>query len=308
MRFTCSSALLALAAACSTVPGPAFPRPPLPLPVVQAAVPAPELVASVQVDGRIERGELRGAGEIVRFELWRDRTPGPPRPVVLLVPILAGGESLMATVAEAMFGHGYDVALCQRVGRALAIGDRTPQLQALLHRTVLQQRLMLAWLREGMSPAPAGMFVLGISLGGIVATDVMALEPRLDGAAICLSGGDLPSLVLRSDEGRVMRWVDWRRQQDGVGEEQLRTELRRELRYEPTRLARAIDPRKVLFVSAGFDAVVPKECQDMLWEALGRPRRYSVPLGHYSAAVALWPIVSAAADHFAAQAHAAAPH
>ncbi|MFO1077498.1 MAG: hypothetical protein U1E73_07205 [Planctomycetota bacterium] len=306
MRCTCSSALLLLAAC--TIPPPTHPRPPLPLPVERTAVPVPELVARTRLDNYRERGELRGAGETVAFELWRETQAPSPRPVVLLVPILAGGENLMATVAEAVFARGYDVAWCQRVGRALAVGDRARELQELLRRTVLQQRLTLAWLRSGIADPPPALFVLGISLGGIVATDVAALEPGLTGAAVCLAGGDLPRLVTSSDEGRVRRWVEWRQREDGVSEDHLQWELAQWLRYEPVSLAQAVATPRVLFVSARFDAVVVPRQQDLLWEALGRPQRYTVPLGHYSAAIALWPIVAAATDHFDACARAAAPH
>jgi len=66
-------------------------------------------------------------------------------------------------------------------------------------------------------------------------------------------------------------------------------------------MASAIATDKVLFVSADFDDVVPQSNQDLLWEALGRPARMNVPLGHYTAVLAIGPILTAAACHFAAR-------
>jgi pimeloyl-ACP methyl ester carboxylesterase len=239
---------------------------------------------------------LQGMGETVEFELWR--SGGEPRPLVLLVPILAGGADLLENVGRRLQARGFDIAFCGRAGSALKPPQRGPELEELLRRTVLHQRLLLAWLRGPSNPPPRGTFVLGMSLGGMVATAVAALEPDLDGLAICLSGGDLPTLVPNSQEGRVEAWVKWRREADGVGTDHLQWELRRELALEPVAMAASIETAKVLFVSAWFDAVIPQHNQDLLWEALGRPARLTVPLGHYTAALAIDPILSAAADHF----------
>ena len=176
--------------------------------------------------------------------------------------------------------------------------QRGPELQELFRRTILHQRLLLAWLRAPANEPPPAVFALGMSLGGIVATDVAALEPALDGIAIFLSGGDLGSLVADSSEPRVQRWVDWRYQDDGIGRDSLQWELHRELGFEPIAMAASVATHKVLLVSAWFDTVVPRRNQDLLWEALGRPARLTVPLGHYTSALAIEPILSAAAEHF----------
>lgn len=242
--------------------------------------------------------------EHVEFELWRAESRtlenGDTRPFVLLVPILAGGELLMELVAGSLFDRGFDVAFCLRAGSALSIGQRGADLQLLFERTVQHQRVFLAWLRGTTVFEPQPHFVLGLSLGGMVATAVAAHEPNLDGVAICLSGADLQSLVPRSSEPRVKRWIKWRQQTDGIGIDQLRWELREHLRFEPLLLASSVPTEKAFMVQATYDDVVPPANQELLWEALGRPARMTVPLGHYSAALAIGPILTAACDHFRA--------
>ena len=51
-------------------------------------------------------------------------------------------------------------------------------------------------------------------------------------------------------------------------------------------------------MSAQFDDVVRPEYQDLLWEGLGRPARLSVPLGHYTSALAMGPILTAVTGFF----------
>lgn len=294
-----AAAALALLGSCAFAPPPATPRPPLsaeelglPIP----ATPAPELRELVEASPGRSRGRLDADGESVAFELRE--TPGDPgRPVVLLVPILAGGDDVQEMVAARLQGHGFDVAWCARAGSALRPGQRGADLEQLFRRTVLHQRLLLRWLRERHA-APIAQFALGMSLGGMVATVLAAHEPELAGLAVCLSGGDVPGIVGASAEPRVQAWRAWRRDADGIDDADVHAELCHCLAHEPLRFAPAVPTDRVLLVAATLDEVVPGRQQDLLWEAFGRPARLSLPLGHYTAALAVDAIVAAAARHF----------
>lgn len=297
--------LVALAAAalpaCTTTAPPTASRPLLPCPPEVAeprVVPPPQLVHGEHADDGRFVGELQGLGERVQFSLWRTRSgQHAAPPTILLVPILAGGEELMVTVASELLDRGFDVALCKRVASAMKEPQRGPELEHLFHRTVLHQRLLLSWLRASDRP-PSALCVLGISLGGMVATAIAAAEPDLAAVAVCLSGGDVADLVVTSSENRVQRWRHWRHEEDGVGDDHVRQDVLQNLRHEPLRTAHAVATEKVLFVSGALDTVVPPRHQDLLWEALGRPQRLTVPFGHYSAFLMLPEVVEAAAEHF----------
>ena len=300
-------ATVALLGSCAFVAAPSSPRPTITvqtLGVDVADVPEPELLTLQEPSPGRYSGTLTVPGEVVAFEL-RTEPSDPGRPVVLLVPILAGGDDLMDQVAMRVQAHGYDVAFCARAGSALKEGQRGKDLDELFRRTVLHQRLLLRWLRE-RHDAPSAQFVLGISLGGMVTTVVAAQEPDLAGVAICLSGGDIKELIGCSSEGRVQRWRNWRLREDGIGDDGLRSELEDCLHHEPLRYAPAVPTERVLLVEASLDTVVPQRNQDLLWEGLGRPARFTVPLGHYSAALAIDSIVAQVARHFDARQHAAA--
>jgi pimeloyl-ACP methyl ester carboxylesterase len=289
-----------LVAGCSFVPPPSRPCPSLPLASLPiASRPLPDVAVqelATNAEGSLH-GSLVGGDEHLRFCL---RETDGTRPLVLMVPILAGGEDLMDQVGNRLVARGYDVASCARAGRALQTGQRGADLDELFARTVLHQRLLLRWLRA-RDAAPRPYFVLGISLGGMVAAVLGALEPDLTGVAICLSGGDIAGLVPISSEPRVQQWRRWRHEADGVGDDHLRWELAERMHYEPLRFAPAVPTERVFLVTADFDTVVPPRHQDLLWEALGRPKRLRVPLGHYSAALLLDHIVGAVAGHFDAR-------
>ncbi|MFT4513202.1 MAG: pimeloyl-ACP methyl ester carboxylesterase [Planctomycetota bacterium] len=294
--------LLVCLTACTIKPAPSYPRPALlrtPPPVAM-----PELLELAHHDNGRSKGILIGEGEQVRFEIRRDpnrpeasSVNGEARPMVLLVPILAGGRELMGLVAQRLAAYGFDVAFCERAGRALSPPQRGPELDELFRRTVLHQRLLLKWLRHADQP-PSSLHVLGISMGGIISTVLAAIDHDLRSAAICLAGADLANLVLVSSESKVQEWLAWRQETDGIGLDNLRWELSQSLSHEPARYAASVPTEKVLFVSAAFDTVVPRRNQSLLWEGLGRPERLDMPFGHYTAAVALDRVIGAAAAHF----------
>lgn len=295
------TAVLAPMLACTYTPAPAFPRPPLPLdPAVRAryqppANPgAPRFVAAP--GGVVYDGELCAGDETIRFHLFP--AADKERPLVLLVPILAGGDDLMRTLARRFVARGFHAAFCERAGPALRPPQRGRELERLFQRTVIHQRLTLECLRRRPEIAPSATFACGISLGGMVTSVLAAVEPTLDGAAICLAGADLPSILLDSAESRIETWRAWRRTNDGLAGSPLRDELARSLWSDPLHLAPCVAADRVLMVATDFDEVVRPRHQRTLWEALGRPQRLSLPLGHYSAALALDSIVDAIADFF----------
>jgi pimeloyl-ACP methyl ester carboxylesterase len=288
-------------AACSYVPPPSFPRPALPAPpAVSARYALPEPPRLLHLDQRsadgVVDGELACGTETIRFHLHR--TPDPDRPMVLLVPILAGGDDLMRGIARRIVAAGFQAAWCDRVAAALCPPQRGADLEQLFQRTVLHQRALLAWVRHGAIPAPPATFALGVSMGGMIAAALAAVEPDLDGVAICLAGADLPGIVLDSDESRVVHWRQWRMTTDGIGTATLRQELQQTLLSDPARLAPFATTERILLVHATLDEVVRTPHQDLLWEALGRPRRILIPLGHYTSALAIDSIIASVTAFF----------
>lgn len=304
-------ALVCLAAqACSYVDAPAHPRPALAVPEAVAKrfeLPGPvELLALDRLgDGSTLSGDLGCGPETVHFTLHlAERTDAP---LVLLVPILGGGDELLRTMARRFVERGYHAVHCARVGSALRPPQRGPDLEAMIVRTVLHQRAVLTWLESCREVRPRAIFACGASMGGIVTTLLAAIEPRLSGAAMCLAGADLPAILADSTEPRVVRWREWRREADGIAGAPLEQELRANLRSDPLRFAAYVPTDRVFLVSATLDDVVRKSHQDLLWEALGRPQRVAVPLGHYTTALALDPLMSSIADFFDARQQRADP-
>jgi pimeloyl-ACP methyl ester carboxylesterase len=300
--------LLLLPAACVTYPRPKITRPPLPLQeqvLARYALPGPvheDYLVPIDRQGRTFRGSLTCGSERCDFQLMlprRTRAGGEPPPLVLCVPILAGGKSLMWFLASALSERGYAVAWTRRAGRAMRRGQRSSDLEMLFRRTLRQNRMVLAWGRQQHDLLSPQQAVFGVSMGGVVGSVLLALEPDLNAGVLCLAGGDLADIIQHTTEDRVVKWRQWRQQHDGLGPSQLAREVERELLTEPLRFGPHVASDKVLLVATSLDEVVPMRNQDLLWESLGRPQRLVVPLSHYTAALAFGRIMTYA-DRFLA--------
>lgn len=301
LRSLGQATLLIALGACQFTKAPSYPRPAMPLPKESRerfALPGPIELLTIENagSGSLLVGDLACGPETVHFHL--SRASDPEAPLVLLVPILGGGEELLRTMSRRFVERGYHAIYCDRAGSALRPPQRGPELETLLVRTVLHQRIALAWASGCEWIQPRQKFACGVSMGGIVTTLLTAVEPSLSGSAMCLAGADLPTILGNSSEGRIERWRDWRRAEDGIEAQPLEEELRRCLQSDPLRFAPYVPTERVFLVAAQFDEVVRPQHQDLLWEALGRPQRLSVPLGHYTAALVLDPLISSIADFF----------
>lgn len=280
--------LLLAAAGCVTIAAPDNPRPALPLPAEIAqryALPGEvveDYLLPTDRKRRIFRGRLSCGEEHPEFHL---QLPASPKsaPFVLCLPILAGGSDLMWRVAEYLARRGFAVAFAKRVESAMKPHQDAEALENLLRRSVVHNRVILAWARRQDFASAGQIGLLGISTGGIMAGTLLALEPEVRGGVLILAGGDLPDLFIHSSESRIRRWRTARQTAEGLDEAGLYRQLREKLHSDPIRLAPYVATDKVLMVTAAWDTVVPARNSDILWEALGKPERFKLLLlSHYS--------------------------
>jgi hypothetical protein len=119
---------------------------------------------------------------------------------------------------------------------------------------------------------------------------VMGADRRLRAGVFCMGGADEAMIVARSRERSVRRFRERIMRVHGLTdpEDLLRLARQRTSRTEPMRYATHVDPQAVLLFKTRHDRAVVPEAQDKLWEALGRPRRITLPLGHLGFGLAFY--------------------
>lgn len=228
-------------------------------------------------------------GEVqVRFEYWRSKSAGPgPAPLVLVTPILGGGKRLARTHCRDFVRSGFHVLLAWRGAKVLRGSWSLETIPRFLTRAMAARRALVDWAARRPEVDPERIAAFGISMGGILTSVLVAVEPRIHSAVIALAGGDLPRVLTVSDEGRLVRFRERKQHELGLDPKGYEAALRRVLWTDPLQLAPSVDPRRVLLVTTRYDSVVPPDCQQRLWVALGRPLRYDLPTGHYGGIVYL---------------------
>lgn len=218
----------------------------------------------------------------VEFEYWRGKHAAEPAPLLLVTPILGGGQELARNNCRDFVREGLHVLLVWRGTRILRDHWTLADPERYLRKAVAGRRALLDWAQARPEVDERRMCAFGISMGGILTSALMAAEPRLHSGVIALAGGDLAGIIRHSTEGRLVKYRASKMEELALDPAAFEDQLRELLPSDPLELAGAVDPRRVLMVTGRYDDVVPLRYQRRLWEGLGRPTRYDLPSGHYS--------------------------
>ena len=221
------------------------------------------------------------------------------RPSIALFPILGGDYSETKMVAEFLVEHGYNVLRFERKAAFLAPGSASETQREIIREIVIDARRGLDWwlAQPGIDAGRVG--VVGISMGGIYATLLMAADPRVRAGVFVITGGNIADLIAQVHEEEV---EDFRAPLllQGMTLDALAREAHRQFDdIDPVAHAGAIDPARALMVTAIFDKVVPRPNSDALYRAMNRPRRVLIPTGHYTSVLFLGVIEKEMLAHFA---------
>ncbi|MCA8926257.1 MAG: prolyl oligopeptidase family serine peptidase [Planctomycetes bacterium] len=234
----------------------------------------------------------------ITFEFWRCVHAARPAPAILLTPILGGGRSLARSQCRALVEAGFHVVLVNRGTRILRATWAIEDLELWARRSVAARLAVFEWMRNRPEIDPGRIGAMGISLGGIITTLLMAVEPRLHSAAIALAGGDIHEVIRISSEERLIKFREAKAAEHGISEAEVCERIKASFVSDPRGFAPAIDPRRLLTVLARLDTVMPHDFQVQLWEDFGRPLRYDLFTGHYSGGAYLPYIMAASARWF----------
>ena len=234
----------------------------------------------------VERVELDSAvnlfgTERIKIDYYRLNRPGR-FPTILALPISGGVDFCVESFARVFVGHGFNAAIVHNRSVDIEQTNTAEEVEAFFRQVVLDNRQVLDWLVQQPGVDPHRLGCLGLSLGGIKASLVAAVDDRIKGVVMGLAGGSLADIAVSSREKKLKRCIDqWVR--SGVPRKAIHEELSNKVRTDPLALAPYIDARHTLMFIALFDRSVPRPCGDRFREAIGKPRTVYLPSGHYTA-------------------------
>jgi dienelactone hydrolase len=241
---------------------------------------------------------------VVHAEYFQPHGPGPKRPAVIVLHILGADFPLSRYMAARLADRGV-AALFLKLPyygeRRPAAGgpDARKFLTPDIDRTVTAMRQGIcdvrraaAWLASRPDVDAGRLGVSGISLGGIVSSIVVAVDPTIREGAFLLAGGDLSTILWQMPEGKPFRarWVESGRT---LADLKALTDP-----FDPLSYASRLKGKRVFMMAGKVDEVVPPACAAALWEAAGRPPICWYDCGHYSAVGFLLPGIRRTVEFF----------
>src|SRR2546427_735086 len=202
--------------------------------------------------------------------LSRPRTVTRP-PVVIFLPILHKGESLTDSFARYFAARGI-AALSLRGKKNFLKGNQG----LLFTKEVFRQ--MIVDIRRGMDwlevqPEVDGkrIGICGLSLGAVESVIVAGVDNRVSCAAYLLGGGNIPKILMTSQEKDIVRFRRDTMAAEGLDAEGFYTKVLSGYQdIDPLTYAGRLPPQQVLMVNAYFDTVVRREYANALWERSGQ--------------------------------------
>jgi dienelactone hydrolase len=241
---------------------------------------------------------------VVHAEYFRPAGSGPKRPAVIVLHILGADFPLSRYLAARLADRGI-AALFVKLPY---YGERRPASGGLdakkfltpdIDRTVLAMRQGIcdvrraaAWLATRPDVDANRLGVSGISLGGIVSSIVVAVDPSIREGAFLLAGGDLSTILWQMPEGKAFRarWIESGRT---LADLKALTDP-----FDPLAYAGRLKGKRVFMMAGKVDEVIPPASAQALWEAAGRPPICWYDCGHYSAVGFLLPGIRRTVDFF----------
>ena len=220
-----------------------------------------------------------------------------PVATVLVLPILNGQKELVRPFATQFAKHGYAAVIVDTVQRRTLIEDLVNP-ESAIRLTVLRHRRVIDWVVNQPQLDASRLAVFGASLGGFNALYVAALDPRIRAVVPALVAGDLPYVLVHSNERRIAESVETTRQSLSMTAAEFQAYLEEHLETDLLTLAPHINADRVLMVLAKHDKAVPYEKQVELRKALGDPQAIYLPTGHITTAAYLFYLRSRALRFF----------
>jgi dienelactone hydrolase len=238
------------------------------------------------------------ANNTVHAEYFRPTGPGK-YPAVIVLDILDGKQVVSRTQALWLAQNGVAALVVtmpyygpRREGNNLRmLSPDVDHTLAAFRQAVLDNRRAVAWLASRSEVDATKLGVVGTSLGSFLAALTVESEPRLRTACLLLTGGGLVDAFYDHPRAAPFRKVN---EFIGGSKEKLKALF---APIDPITYAERLKGKRVLFLGASRDDVVPPQACTRLWEAAGKPEIKWFDATHVGAAAYMFPAMKAVIVH-----------
>ena len=156
-------------------------------------------------------------------------------------------------------------------------------LNSVLHQAIINNKIVLDWAALQPNIDQSRIGVLGISMGGIEAALISAVDTRVKAGVFVLSAGDLPWVLTHTTEKGIVRKRKKHLETYNMTKERLYNYLQSVIVFDPISYAPYINSKNTLMVLGRYDTVTPLSKGMELREKIGNPETVVIPTGHFTA-------------------------
>jgi dienelactone hydrolase len=222
----------------------------------------------------------------VEIEWYESRESGR-RPGILLSPILGGDYPLERGLCRFFASHGFHVAMPHRKTLKVSPEKDAAYFELLLRQAIIRNRQVVDWMTAQPNVDATRLGSFGISMGAISNVMTAAVEPRLRCHVIALAGGSLADIIRSSHDKLLTKPRARYLAHHQIDLETMHRILTEQIRTDPLKMASYVDARRVLLVVTLLDRTIGTTNALRLRQALNYPPTTFLPLGHYTAYLAL---------------------
>ena len=233
----------------------------------------------------------------IRVEIWcYAKLSNKPLPAVVIPTILNTKTTLERYFANYFARRGFAAFIINGKDDNTDLRSFNNFDEALV-KLVIEQRKALDYIVSLPEIDIKHIFLFGISMGGIKATYLAAIDHRVAGSVIVLAGGNLPYLMTHSTEPGVKERLAQLMDANNMSVEEMEKHLRQTIQQDPMRYAPYIDATNTFMVIGRRDTAVPFVVQEQLRAAIGYPQACYLPTGHLSSVICI-PFIQGKAVRF----------
>ncbi len=242
--------------------------------------------------------KITSTHQVVRIQFTSEKGPGPKwapfhadyyrlrkkgrHPVILLLPILKGKDKIIESFARFFAKNGYATIIVQRQ-KSFKSMKTFDDVNIILHQAIINHKVVLDWLETRHEIDKELIGALGISMGGIKAALISAVDKRIKAGVFILAAGDIPYILMHTSENGLVRKRKAHLEKYDMSPAQLYEKMKSEITFDPLIYAPFINSEKTLMVLALFDTITPISKGKELRKRIGNPETIFLPTGHFTA-------------------------
>jgi len=222
--------------------------------------------------------------EDLTLTIFEPHLPGRA-PTILVNPIFRG-QRIAKIFARYFARKGFNAVVLHHDPVAYDFRKNFDQIELYLKKAVIKNLKALDWIAQHEKTESAKIGTFGISFGAIIGSVVAAIDTRPRCHVIALAGAPVAHIIARTRNRTIRKLMRHESRRKAKSPRNLALDILRHIKTEPLLFAKYVKSENVAMYISLFDRIVRPVYARRLWKALGKPRAFFVPFGHYTSILA----------------------